>query len=1066
MKKTFIVTWMTICLLLGFSACQEEMPPAILNQSEVTFGEKLASISADAANPNIFFIGTEDGTVFVYHADNSHIDTLYTQFDRIYRVVRDIADPSVFWVGTRNMGMFRCKLLEDSLHSEMQYTIPAKNKEKKYSAYDINIQKSGVYVATSHGVYVVKEEACPMMTPLHVVPDKNDSSCLTPVVYDCFILGDNGKLYCGGKNEIIEIAIGQNNTIKTCLTGDLRSFVLRDGCIYALSDGLLRVYDFKKEEEYPSIKLPHPAQLYFYDPMEGVNYFISDNHIQLVKDSLIREPGEYKDIILQGKSTRMSTCHHIIMDDPLRQQSLLLTRNSIHRIGHHQDVFNSVGKVDYACVDGTNIYYLVGTFLYKQDTADPKESMKAFLCKDIGRDVSFMTVKDDVLYYVDNHHKAFRAELHSSFLYNSLWPGDEDIKPELENDVTAIGKNQQGVFVGIRDGFRNIEAARDTILLSDINPFVTAISQARDGSLILSTLNEGIFRQNKNKFVSITNTDSIQFIRDVIVDNKDMIWFLTNRHVYHQQENGEFKAEYDAHGYSRLLLIGEQAYGISEHGIYCFSNNTDYLVDVAFTPSACVVMNDKLYCGSSNGVYVIDNNHSGNQTVEFIDAFKPFSRSNIIIFLVILFAIIVGLWAYDRYRLSRYSIISHKNDLIRRISALQIAYDFLSAQSIETMENLSKEVIQINESGRKKALIELQRLSKETQELTASIPFELRPLLTKTVEKIKKEKPHEWESFVKLSDEAIASHNISQIAIQLKKNTNLLEEIKDTQKKLDEYTAMFDYSLMKIYAIQIENITSKVKEIAISEEMDAAQKVSEIEEVVKKLIADEGHPDTIAYLRGQQKKAEKLKGDMPEGLVSSLCEDYETHLKETCELNSLTDTVTFLNKVLLTNQRLYAFQKLIDIRKNVKETFGRKKEIEKERVAEKKNGVLDPWKEEKRWKEEDELKKDIKRVPERIQKHVEHFYQCIQQSKDWELLEEMQLKTNNQEGIIFPLMLIIPKELLSFDHYSELVDGNQKSLYRAKTKLEEMYEPIAEKIKEYAKDNPSSIEVLIFSVFH
>lgn len=1060
------ILWLT-GMLLALCSCSDEKPEAILNESEIAFGEKLASISPDSGDVNRFYIGTEDGVVYVYHADNNHIDTLHTSFDRIYRVVRDNKEDSIFWVGTRNMGMFRCKLADDSLHAEKQYTIPARNKETKFSAYDISLQNEGIYVATSHGVFVVKEETESMMVPIFVEPKKEDPGYLNPVVYNCFKTCC-GRLYCGGARGLKWIDIQKGDDTITCMKGNLKNIVVRGDSIFALCEKSLKIYDVAKEKERDSITLKHPAQLYFYDPMEGVNYLINDNDIQLFKDFDIKNPKEYKDVSIH-RTLRPSTCHNIIVDDSVRQQSLLVSRNSIMRIGHHQDVFNSFGKIEYACTDKNSIYYLIGRKLYRQQTDAKGEKMEAFLCRDISKDVRFMTVMDDVLYYIDTDNKAYRVKLHGSYFWNSIcsiWSLEKEIKPTMEKETTAIGKNRQQVFVGVRDGFCRLEKADSSIELSDENPFITAFTQDRNENMVLSTLNEGIFREKNGKFVSVNNTEKIQFIRDVAIDSKNAVWFLTNRHIYHQQEDSTFKVEYDAVGYSRLLLLNDNPYGIGEHGIHSFKDSTDYLVDVVFNPNACVALNGKLYCGSGNGVYVFDNHNKGGMTVKFNDAFKPFSRTNILIFLVLLLVIIIGFWYYDRFRLSRRSILSHKKDLVERIANLTIAEAYLSEETNRKISDLSREVANINASNGKKALAEVQRLSKEIQRVTASVPFELRPKLMKSAEDIKKGKLPGWESYVRASEEAVATHSISQIVFQLNANASLMEKVAIMQQRLERYIVMFDYSPSRKYAYNIEGVTSKVKAIVISDELDIFEKNAKIDEIIGSLSTDHGKSVMAEYISEQLRTAKKLeRQSQDDPIISNICSKYNEHLSQVDTLKAGEGMLQFLEKLLLTNQRLCVMQELITIRQQVEKTFGRLKMLEKERAEDKRNGVSDPWKEERQWKEKESIEGEIPEVPGRILRSIERLYDCLHHCCDWQPLAKMDLKVSNQEGKIFPLMLTIPKNLVPFEHYCDLLGGNQKSLYRAKTKLEGLLSVVQDDIKSYAEQEPASISCVIVRVF-
>ena len=57
----------TFLLLLGLFlvSCSEDKQSASLNESEIFFEETLASISKDNIEENLFYIGTEDGIVYI-----------------------------------------------------------------------------------------------------------------------------------------------------------------------------------------------------------------------------------------------------------------------------------------------------------------------------------------------------------------------------------------------------------------------------------------------------------------------------------------------------------------------------------------------------------------------------------------------------------------------------------------------------------------------------------------------------------------------------------------------------------------------------------------------------------------------------------------------------------------------------------------------------------------------------------------------------------------------------------------------------------------------------------------
>ena len=104
-------------LLVTIVACHRQDPSA-LNANERFFDETLASISPDATLPDLFYIGTEDGVVYAYDADQGTTHRWLTAFDRIYKVLRDqpadsAAQPhggTTFGGGARGRGGGRCRL--------------------------------------------------------------------------------------------------------------------------------------------------------------------------------------------------------------------------------------------------------------------------------------------------------------------------------------------------------------------------------------------------------------------------------------------------------------------------------------------------------------------------------------------------------------------------------------------------------------------------------------------------------------------------------------------------------------------------------------------------------------------------------------------------------------------------------------------------------------------------------------------------------------------------------------------------------------------------------------------
>lgn len=189
-------------LLVTIVACHRQDPSA-LNANELFFDETLASISPDATLPDLFYIGTEDGVVYAYDADQGTTRRWLTAFDRIYKVLRDQPadsaaqphDGTTFWVGTRNMGVVRCQLQGDSLVLRRQYALPQSGRGTHYSVYDLHQDPSGLYVATSNGLFLLSPNDT--MQALHASWEiQSGEGAFRPLVVSDIRPLHNGNLVC------------------------------------------------------------------------------------------------------------------------------------------------------------------------------------------------------------------------------------------------------------------------------------------------------------------------------------------------------------------------------------------------------------------------------------------------------------------------------------------------------------------------------------------------------------------------------------------------------------------------------------------------------------------------------------------------------------------------------------------------------------------------------------------------------------------------------------------------------------------------------------------------------
>ena len=76
MNSKYLISLCLSTLLL--TSCNDDKKLSTLNESEIFFEETLSSISKDGIDENIFYVGTEDGIVYIYNSDNQHLEKITT----------------------------------------------------------------------------------------------------------------------------------------------------------------------------------------------------------------------------------------------------------------------------------------------------------------------------------------------------------------------------------------------------------------------------------------------------------------------------------------------------------------------------------------------------------------------------------------------------------------------------------------------------------------------------------------------------------------------------------------------------------------------------------------------------------------------------------------------------------------------------------------------------------------------------------------------------------------------------------------------------------------------------
>ena len=762
-------------LLVTIVACHRQDPSA-LNANELFFDETLASISPDATCPDLFYIGTEDGMVYAYDADQGTTRRWLTAFDRIYKVLRDQPadsaaqphDGTTFWVGTRNMGVVRCQLQGDSLVLLRQYALPQSGRGTHYSVYDLHQDPSGLYVATSNGLFLLSPNDT--MQALHASWEiQSGEGAFRPLVVSDIRPLHNGNLVCASASGVLSIDTRRRqshlllraNCTSLSLSGDTLLALCGDSIKALLPDGRL----------VGKSRLSHPAYTCFHEPSTRMNYLLDGTSVQFFSNDEIADRLTPRRAPLPRPVRTF--CHNVIANDPARGQSLLVTEHALLRVGHHQDLFSDIGNVSYACHDGPFIYYLVGSHLFRQRIGD----QTAIQVKDLSRgssDVRFMTIADGTLYYADSGNRVFTAPIYSSYLLNSLLSWDRKVSPQPGQDLTAIGHDGSGVYVGIRDGLQQLGREKGKLQLHDASasfiadPFITAFSApTSSGRLFLATLNDGLFVGRQGSFRHLAASRGLSFVRDIAVlptaSGADSLFVLTNHRLLCGTEK-QLRVCDTLTAMRRLAVAdASHAYGFPDYGLISLADHERYFSDIRFNPKACIAVEGRVYAGSSCGVYTFDtslhkqdNLEQGYTTVLF-ERRMLFSRTNIACLVVLTIVAIMLLWFF-------FGLAVAKRRMLMRIAKLRTSIrseenagtggdttaHTLAAKTdqlqryLQRLNKLEQQVTDLRLMDKIRQRDILDRLNSSIQDLTIDLPSILIGCLNRQVALMRR---HQWEGY-------------------------------------------------------------------------------------------------------------------------------------------------------------------------------------------------------------------------------------------------------------------------------------------------------------------------------
>lgn len=1075
MARRQVIFISILILMLSLLSCSNDEKRFLpMNEAEIYFNETLASISCDAVDINRFYIGTENGTVYVYHADNNHLDTLKTDFDRIYKVVRaSDGDRDVYWLGVRNQGLRKCRVDGDSL-VDTNGGYPMGRKTTRYSCYDIALQGEYAYVATSQGLFAVNRDNDRLVAIKTLNGDDYNTHELLPFSVTHLSNYRDSLLLCASDSGVLRVDLKKSplQCSKSAISSKTTQVVVEGDRVCALCKDVLMITDPGAMHVKDSIATGlKDAQLFYYAARR--NYLVGQNQLAIVRDTFLNMPERYE--IMPMRRHVRTDAYHPIVDDAVRNQSLLLTDHALLRIAH---MFNDVGRVTLSCLDGSDIYYMVdGNKLFRQRTHD--EAAKQVYTLPGGSRAQAMTVSRGILYYVDMQKRVMKVNVEDSYVANSLFSWETQYADAIKRRITAMSAYQDNILIGVQDvpclgGPLEPVAQRlnDTLGESYITRFtvIPNSGNAQDSILLVATLNHGIWVVNGGNIKRMP--DAKPFVCDMAVDGN--LYFITNHELYRQQADSLPVFCGKTSGFNRLFsLKNHHLVGLGEYGIKDFTDSLSVtgLHGVRFEPNACVARDGVIYAGSSIGLVAIQATQDGqglqHRFIELVPAREMFTRNNVLIAAAIAILSILSVWWYDRRRMSQRSIQNIKNDLTLRLDELNSVREHLDRDTCAHLDELAAAVEQVSDSGKKESLSSLRAISLKIMEITGRTPAMLLKVLNGQLDYIRQSKSDGAVECVKKTNEAIKVHTLLRMGGQIKANAQWIENEKLTQSKLDRYASV-SKNLPSIPKLTDETM------LILNSSKSAEQKIKEIERVLNNIDDPDAAAKVTTYVEQRIDECEKAQRGTDDSLLidSSLKRIIGGYNSVLEGMGAAEDKMDLLNRIAMCDKCHDTIKILLAINTHLRDydklntAFEKQeKEIEK-RAAEGHYALSESLKDEDR-KVRARIQREIESVCDEVEKKIDRLYDRLNRGSENELLNIIEISMKAGQGQFLQakiLALLLTGTEIPVSRFKNLFKVNEQSIRRVKRLTIKQLQLHENEIIEFAARRPMSIAPMLSDI--
>ena len=781
-KKHFLCSCLCLILLFIITSCKETTTSRSLSEQEFHYDDRLSTLAIDKKG---YWIGGETGVI--WHVDGQNRKRFYTGLDRIYDIERDPNQANQIWIASRNAGLQLWNIAADTLVHKTTFEIPSKG--NRYSPYNIDIADGTLFVATSQGLFSMPlNQQQQGLKPLYPIHKEKAGQYYEPFLVNNLCHVGNKWLFASTQAGVISINLPTKKIELRHKGENIRNVAIYDGKLYILSDKQLTIEGFDGTEN-KTFSLPQSV-LSFYKA-SSTYYFITSSTI-LLSDNLERF------VSIPLRNNIPDNPHQISIADDGNGFSILLTKNAIWRIPHHLGFFNANPPIIAACASDKDLLYVNNQHELFRQKAGEQVATKIY---DFENDElpKEMYANGEDIYYYNANNQLFRLNLGNHYLVNQLFKRPQLLaKPKTRITSMALLSHQSRILLGVQDYLLSIDTQNgktDTIKAMN-NKYITAFHQAQNSDdIYIATLNNGVFVEKGEQIKQVAGTQDKVFISSLLTydEQKPHLLLLTNHHLLIQGSDS-----IRADGSCRMFCINDSIiYTIPETGIHKYKikggkliDSGSFFADIHFNAQAGLILDNTLYIGSDLGVLQLTpGKEETAEWVTFYDKVPSLQLIGIILFsLICIFSIIF--FSYRRHRILTYRQLQmSKDDLRKRLEALDTLKDRLTENERNTLDSISNEIDSINISSQslRNNNEHFAKLSARIARLNRDTALQMVKYLNNQIARIKQFEVYERDSMVHDSEEACNTDNIEIIIEQCRRNEVWLNYIQELKERLNKF---------------------------------------------------------------------------------------------------------------------------------------------------------------------------------------------------------------------------------------------------------------------------------------